>query len=148
MPNALTAPANQMPAQAPAPNHAQTVAALRHFSMIDKQLKALLNNPNLGKVDIRKSVIDSVTTLVGDRILSPTQAVQQMTSFPDKPFEQKQWLTNLATQNAAAEVAVLGHHGKAFAGQPDQPIPQNVEDSHMDTMAGMMADHYPGNKNA
>lgn len=147
-PNALAAAGNQIVPKMPAPTHAQTVAALRHFAMIDRQLQTLLNNPDLGKTDIRKAVIDAVTKLVGDRIISPTQAVQQMSSFPDKPFEQRQWLINMSAHNAAAEVMVLAHHGHAFAGQPAQPVPQNLEDNHMDTMAGMMADHYPGNNNA
>ncbi len=143
MPNALTAPANPMPAQAPAPNHAQTVAALRHFDAINKQLKVLLANPNLGKTNIRSSVIDSVTNLVGQRIISPTQAVQQMTSFPDKPFDQKMWLGKMLQQNMMAEMAVLVHHGDHVPdGQPQEANPDN----HMQDMASMMADHYPGQK--
>ena len=146
MPNALTAPANPMPAKMPAPTHAQTVAALRHFDAINKQLRGLLKNPDLGKADIRKSVIDAVTKLVSDRILSPTQAVQQMTSFPDKPFDQKQYLGNMFVQNQQAEMAVLMHHGDYVA--PEGPRPTPNPDNHMQDMAEMMQAHYPGQQNA
>jgi hypothetical protein len=150
MPNALTAQPNGMPMQAqqaPAPDHAQTVAALRHFYMIGKELRGLLADPNVGKSDMRSALIDSVTKLVGDRIVPPTAAVQQMASFPDRPFEQKTWLQNMLQHVQMANVAVLSHHGQAFAGQPPQPVPDKSADNHIDTMSGMMQSHYPQNNN-
>lgn len=133
-------PPQQQPQQPPAPNHAQTVAALRHFHAIGKQLEIALKDPDVGKADLKKKVIEGMTTLVAQRILSPAQAVTQLSTFPERPFEQKKWLADHLMQTQQAEIAVLTHHGMAFAGQGPQPAPS--PDSHMEDIQGMMSAHY------
>ena len=136
-------PPQQQP-QVPMPTHAQTVAALRHFHMIGEQLESALKDPDLGKSDLKSKIIDGMTKLVAGRIISPAQAVTQLSTFPEKPFDQKAWLANHLMQIKQAEMAVLSHHGNAFAGGGPEPAPH--PDNHMDDMASMMGAHYSPRK--
>lgn len=143
------------PQQPPAPSHQQTVAALRHFAAVEKELEPLIKDPDLGKTDMRPKAIDGVTKLVASGILTPTQAVDQMTQFPDDPFKQKQMLQQMYVQTIIGQKQVLAQHGQALAGVPYPPgaIPPNLKrnsppppigiapDDHHDVMASLMA-HY------
>lgn len=145
--NAL-APQQQM-ASNPAPSHEQTVAALRHMQAIGEQLEGLLVNPELGRSDIRDSVIDAVTRLVAQRIISAPQAVAQLGQFPDRPFEQKQAIEQMYRQVMQAESSVLDHHGMTNPPQSEDfgtenSLYQSDPDQHMQTVQGMMQAHYGG----
>ena len=134
---------NSMPAmqaQAPAPSHQQTVAALRHFQAILGELGTLMKNPDLGKADLKSDVIDGTTKLVADRMVSPAQAIQTLATFPEKPFDQKKWITQHFMQAMQARGMVLAHHAQAFAGQPPQPTPD--AESHLQDVSRMMQTHY------
>lgn len=126
--------------QMPAPSHQQTVAALRHFAAIGKQLEVALKDPDLGKSDMRSKLIDGMTTLVADRIIPPGQAVTQLATFPDRPFEQKTWLIQHYKQTQQARDAVLSHHAMANAGGGPESTPSG--DTHMQDLQGMMSAHY------
>jgi hypothetical protein len=128
------------PQQMPAPTRAQTIAALRHFAALAKQLEAALRDPDLGKADLKNKIIDGVTELVQERMMPPTEAVQILATFPSRPFEQKQWIAQHYQNVIQAREAVLTHHAMAFAGQGPQAPPS--VDSHMDDIAGMMRAHY------
>lgn len=130
----------QVPQAPPAPTHAQTVAALRHFQAIVSELRTLASNPDLGKSDIRDAFIDGMTKLVADRMVAPPQAVQQLSTIPDKPLDQKKWVMTHMQQTLQARDAVLVHHAAAFAGQPAQEAPD--ADQHMQDISGMMQQHY------
>lgn len=133
------------PQQMPAPSHQQTVAALRHFDAIGKQLEIALKDPELGKSDIRSKVIDGMTTLVADRIIPPGQAVTQLATFPDRPFEQRKWLIDHLQQTQQAKNMVLSHHALGNAGGAPEPTPS--ADTHMQDLQGMMSAHYQGKPN-
>jgi len=141
----VEAPQPGPPQQMPAPSHAQTVAALRHFAAIGKQLEVALKDPDLGKSDIRSKIIDGMTTLVADRIIPPGQAVTQLATFPDRPFDQKKWLIEHYQQTQQARNAVLSHHAIGNAGGAPEPTPS--ADNHMQDVAGMMQSHYAGRPN-
>ena len=132
------------PQQAPpAPTHEQTVAALRHFNAILGELKGLLADPDLGKADMKSEIIDGTAKLVADRIIAPAQAVTQLATVPERPFQQKQWAETHLQQIMQARDAVVAHHAIAFAGQPPQEAPS--DDDHMGMMARMVQQHYtPG----
>lgn len=130
----------QPPQPPPAPTHAHTVAALRHFHALGAQLESALKDPDLGKADIKSKVIEGMTQLVAQRIISAPQAVTQLATFPEKPFDQKKWLIDHYMHVKQAEMAVLDHHGAAFAGAGPQPAPS--ADDHMGDVAGMMQGHY------
>lgn len=152
--SAMLAPLNQpqQPQQPqPVPSHEQTVAALRHFQALITEGRQLLKNPDLGKADLKSDIIDIASKLVGNRILSAADAVTQLATVPEKPFEQKQWVENLYAQAVTAQAAVLDHHRAASIGSGDYEIESLVHKSdpekHRDTMKGLMESQYARPKN-
>jgi hypothetical protein len=118
------------------------VAALRHFGAIEHELTTLLEDPDLGKSDMKSKIIDGVSSLVAERFLTPVEAVVQLGTVPERPFDQKQWLEQHLSTAVQAQVAVLAHHGAAFAGQNVDTTPPDPDD-HLEMMAGLKA-HYQG----
>lgn len=135
----------QGPQQQPAPSHGQTVATLRHMQAIMTSLKALIASPDLGKTDMKDSIIEGMTKLVADRMIPPADAVTTLASVPDRPFQQKQWVMTHLQQADQGRNAVLAHHAAAFAGQGPQQPPD--ADTHMADMSSMMG-QYQGQPNA
>lgn len=147
-PNALAGGAQGQGAQGqggqrlPAPSHGQTVAALRHFDAIAKEMRALLSDPSVGRSNMKGKIIDAVTKLVTNRIISAPQAVEQLGTVPEPPFQQKQWLNNHYQQSVQAAGQVLEHHWNAFRGVPEGAIDQRASpDDHMETM-NSLGGHY------
>jgi hypothetical protein len=148
--NALGGPQGAPPQQqaAPAPTHVQTVAALAHFHAIQQELETLAKNPDLGKASIKSAIIDGTAKLVSQRIISPAEAVSQLSKVPEKPLEQKQWLEALMMQTFQASSAVLSHRQGAVASgtaPPEDPNAAYSADDHMSHMGGLAA-HYNGLK--
>jgi hypothetical protein len=81
-----------------------------------------------------------MTTLVSTRIISPGEAVQQLATFPERPFEQKTWLLNHLMTMLKARDDVLDHHKMAYAGAGPEPTPS--ADSHTQDISSMMSAHY------
>lgn len=127
-PAAAGAPAGGA-APPPPPTHEQTVAALRHFSAIKNQLTAILKDAATGKSDVKSKIIDGVTNLVAERILSAPQAVSQLANVPSEPLEQRKWLQTMMQQAQSAENNLLDHYG--------------ATSPHF----GAVADHFEGTKN-
>jgi hypothetical protein len=131
----------------PAPSHAQTVAALRHFHAIQVQLDQLLKNPDLGKSSVKSQIIDGTTRLVSERILSPAEAVSQLAKVPEDPQAQRKWVQTMLQQTYQANEAVLAHRQQAIAtgtAPPETGGDYNPDD-HGNHMAGL-AQHYAGAK--
>lgn len=138
--NSLQQGASSRPQRSPAPpDHAQTVAALRHFDEIKSELGILLKNSSLGKSSIKSQIVDGCTSLVSKRIISPAEAVIQLSKVPDDPIEQRKMLQQQMMQTVQAERAIIAHHGSGFAGQGPEPTPS--ADSHMDIMSGLRANY-------
>jgi hypothetical protein len=138
---------NNMPGQQPqqpAPSHAQTVAALRHFQIFLQMEKGWLDNPELGRTDFKDNFIEQFTKLVADRIATPVQAIQTLATVPERPFQQRQWVQDNYNKNLQARDIVLSHHAQAFAGQGPQPAPD--QDNHISDISSMMSGHYGGNQ--
>lgn len=132
-------PQQQQQAPPPPPSHAQTVAALRHFTAIEKETMKLLKNPDCGKSDLRSDIIDSVTRLVSRGITTPADAVKELGSLPDKPFDQKKWLETHYTQATQAQTAMLAMHQHGVAnGMPNDQTPPSPDD-HQAAMSGLGA---------
>ena len=132
----------QAAAPPPAPTHGQTVAALRHFDAIQTELAALLKEPAVGKSNIKSKIIDGMTRLVANRILTPGAAVAQLSSVPEEPFQQKKWIQTHLVQAVVAKVKVLGDHGRAFGGIPEHMVDKTSSpDDHLADMQGVMG-HY------
>ena len=143
-PGAASAPPGAAPPPPP-PGNAQTVAALRHFSVIENEVKKLLADPECGKSDMRSEVIDGMTGLVATGITTAPNAVKTLGDFPDKPFDQKKWLETRLSEAVQASNAVLQHHRMAFAGQ-DMPETDTYDpDNHAGTMDSLIK-QYQGAK--
>ena len=132
----------------PAPSHAQTVAALRHFHAIQVELDKVLKNPDLGKSSVKSQIIDGTTRLVSERILSPAEAVSQLAGVPDDPQSQRKWVQTTLMQTYQANEAVLAHRQNAVAsGAAPQEAPgaDYHPDNHGQHMQALAA-HYSGGK--
>ncbi len=129
------APAQPQQNAPPPPDHAQTVAALRHFDAIKDELKVLLANPALGKSDLKSPIIDGVTSLVSKRIIKPAEAVMQLSKVPENPLEQRKFLQQQMMQTMQAERAIIAHHAMGFAGGGPEPTPS--ADNHLDSMSAL-----------
>jgi hypothetical protein len=138
------APMAQGPQQPPAPNHQQTVAALRHFMAIEQELTALLKDPSLGKSDMKSKIIDGTTQLVADGIMNAPSAIQQLATVPERPFEQKQWLMKHFADTITAQNAVLDHHRMAFGGVDLGPQTSDPDD-HQSDMDDLMSQYRGAN---
>lgn len=147
-PNAQQPQAQPMPA----PSHAEAVAALKHFEAIESELVALMKNPGLGKTDAKKSIIDGVTKLVANQVMSASQAVAELAKVPERPFEQKQWVAQHLQTIMQAQMNVLDHHRVANPGTGDWDAeaaahPAYAADNHADTLSGIMRHYKPSATN-
>ena len=134
------------PAPPPAPSHQQTVAALRHFAALERELTTLLKDPDLGNADLKSKIIDGTTGLVAQGYLTPAAAVTELGTVPERPFDQKKWLEQHFVQTIAAANQVLSHHQAAFpGGAPNEETP-SMDDHH--SLMGSLASQYQGRKNA
>lgn len=138
--NAMQGAPQQPQQQAPAPpTHDQTVAALRHFDAIKDELSVILNNPSLGKSDVKSQVIDGVMKLVSERFMTPAQAVIQLSQVPTDPIQQRKWAQTQMAQTVQAERSILAHHAQGFAGHGPMPTPS--ADGHMDAMSALHSNY-------
>lgn len=129
--------------QAPPPSAAQTIAAMRHFHQIEMTIEKLMMEPETGKADMKSEVIDAVTRLVANGFMSPAEAVSQLGTFPERPFDQKKWLEQHYMDVISSAEAVLAHHGAAFQGQ-DIQAEAPAMDKHLGIMSGLMAQYKGG----
>jgi hypothetical protein len=129
----------------PPPTHEQTVAALRHFDAIKGELTPLLANPALGKSDLKSQIIDGVTKLVSERIISAATAVQQLSQVPTDPLQQRKYLQNMMAQTVQAANAIVDHHAQGSLGSMDWAHEGKYQaphhDDHMDHMKALGAQY-------
>lgn len=118
-------------AQQPAPpTHAQTIAALRHFDAIRKEIELIAKDPSLGKSNLKSKIIDGVLRLVASSMMPTTQAVDELSKVPTEPLLQMKWVKTMYAQAKQAENGILDQYG---ATQP-----------HFGTVAG----HFQATENA
>ena len=147
--NALSGPTpGAMPQAAPpqlppAPTHAQTVTALRHFGALEEELSELMADPDLGKTDMKSRVIDGMTRLVAEGIVPPSGAVRDMGTFPEKPFDQRQWINQHFMNVVQAQTAILAHHQFGAMNGEDVGSDEPSVDDHQTIMNGLQA-RYAG----
>lgn len=137
------APAGPGAALPPPPSHEQTVAALRHFHAITEEIQHILKDPAVGKSDLKSKIIDGVTKLVSERMISPAQAVVQLSSVPSDPIKQRQWLTTVLQQTVQAANNVVDHHASGHDGTLDFAQESQMQhphaDDHMNHMSALEA---------
>lgn len=147
--NPLQGGAQQPAAAPPPPSYEQTVAAMRHFDAVKGELTTLLNNPALGRSDVKSQVIDGTTKLVAERFISPEQAVMQLSKVPTDPLQQRKWLQTMMAQTVQSENAVLDHYGAGnpHLGAVSDHMAKNhgKRDDHMAHLSAL-ASNYGGKK--
>lgn len=114
--NMVGGPAARPMPTLPAPSHAHTVAALRHFTIYLRAIEKLLRDPDLGRSSIKNELIDTVTGLVSKQITAPSAAVQILSTFPDDFQQQRGWLAQAYQKILLARDAVLDHHRVSHPG--------------------------------
>lgn len=139
------APGNAAP---PPPTHAQTVAALRHFDAIKGELSTILKNPALGRSDVKSQIIDGVAKLVSERMISPGQAVIQLSQVPSDPLQQRKWIQTQMMQAVQAEHSIVETHRNTNLGSGDwatEAQQHNTNpDTHMQDIAALTAGYGGG----
>lgn len=146
-PNAPPGPQGQPPAAPAPPTHAQTVAALRHFDAIKRELQVIATDPALGKSNVKSKIIDGVLRLVAGGIMKTTQAVDELSKVPTEPLLQIKWTKTMLAQTQQAENGILDHYGQTsphfgtvadhFAATKGMANP----DDHQDHIAAMTANY-------
>ena len=144
--NALGGPPQGQQPPAPAPTHQQTITALRHFSAIEEELSELLSDPDLGRADLKSKIIDGATRLVSTGILTPADAVSELGSVPERPFDQRQWLEQQFQAAVQGQVDILAHHQAGYGGQDVDTTPPDPA-NHAGDIAALLS-QYKGTHGA
>ena len=134
--------------QAPPPSHQQTVAALRHFGAIERELRTILEDPGCGKSDMKSKVIDGATALVSEGITAPGDAVKDLATFPEQPFQQKQWLMQKLQMMQQAQVAILDHHRAGVQADPSLGAVQDYDPADHANIMNSVISQYKGAQGA
>lgn len=142
----------QAPTQAgpPAPSHAQTVAALTHLQVVQKQMDALSRLPGIGKENIRPAIFDSIAELLSQRMFTLPQVMTEIKTIPADPPGQKNWVLTHLRQTSEAQKQILMDHAQGNPGTGDLPTElaasqQDPAKSHTDMM-GELVGHYAGRR--
>jgi hypothetical protein len=112
------------------------------------EMRGLLENPDLGKADLKSALIDSTSKIVADRMMSPSVAVAELTTFPDRPYDQRKWVEQKYAQAVQAQAGVLDHHRSSAIGTGNYELENLLHDDdadpdgHMKTISGLIAAHY------
>lgn len=137
----------------PAPSHQETVAALRHFHEIQRQLGPLLKNPKIGKSDMKGEVYTVGALLLGDGFMSLPEVMTALKSFPKEPIDQRKWIEQHYNNAVAAQQKVLDDHAAHvgpgsgdFATEWGAKTALDPDMAHGDLMSSIMG-HYKGRKN-
>lgn len=103
--------------------------AMKNIGAVNSTISGLLGDPEVGKADISKKVIDATTWLVKDNVYSAQHVTEALKGMPTDPARQKQWLQNLYSQTLSAQ-----ERWQAFFGSP-----QGISDQ-----AGTRIVQHPG----
>ena len=121
-------------------NKQQLIAGLHHFSAINKHITPLLNNPAVGKSNMRPKLFDAAASLIGEKVLSVAEVMNDIKDFPDDPLEQKKWFEKLVGMNMQAEKKLISDYIAQGPGQEPEG-PEWSMDNHKDHMTGLMGNY-------
>lgn len=125
-----------------APTYGQTLASMRQFSAIRRQLQRLMREPELGQVSVKGKIVDGIAELVADRILTAADAVQQLGNVPERPYDQKTWLAQQAQLTDEAERTVIAHYRQGIAGMAHEAIDRTGDPSNHFADISALMQHY------
>lgn len=134
-PLATLAASQQQQAPPPVPTRAQTVAAVHHFGQIKQAMNEVMEDPNLGKKNIRPKLLDAMSKLLGSKTLSLPDVMKAIKGLPDDPLGQKQFVDNIYQKNDQAQKVILTNHASAPEGQQQDDW---SPDNHSNHMASLM----------
>ena len=143
----LAGPLPGLPPRPPAPSAAQATAAVRRLSAVQESMRVILQNPDLGRTNIRPAIMDQASKLLSARVLSLPEVMTAIGKVGDDPLAQKSMVAGIFNQAKQAESAVLAHHTAAVA---VGMVPRNGGEKyqaadHDRHMSGLLG-HYPNPK--
>src|SRR5258707_11601472 len=101
-------------------DNAKFELAMKNIGAVNSTIAGLLGDPDVGKADISKKIIDATTRLVKDNVYSAQHVTEALKSMPRDPVRQANWLRNIYSQTQSAE-----QRGQSFFGAP-QVIPDQA----------------------
>lgn len=107
------AKAQQVKQQAIGIDAAKFELAMKNIGAVNSTIAGLLGDPEVGKADISKKIIDATTRLVKDNVYTAQHVTEALKQMPTDPVRQAQWLKNLYSQTQSAE-----QRGQSFFGTP------------------------------
>lgn len=141
----LAGPLPGLPPPPPAPSAAQATAAVRRFSAVQSAMRDLLQNPELGRANIRPAILDQASKLLADKMISLPSLMESIKGLPDDPTQQRSFVAGIFNQARQAEATVLAHHTAAVA---MGMVPRGGGEKYQATdharhMEALLAQHYP-----
>ena len=143
----LAGPLPGLPPRPPAPSAAQATAAVRRLSAVQESMRVILQNPDLGRTNVRPAIMDQASKLLSARVLSLPEVMSALGNIGDEQLAQKSTVAGIYNQAKQAESAVLAHHTAAVA---MGMVPRNGGEKyqaadHDRHMSGLLG-HYPNPK--
>ena len=130
----------QQPQQPPQISKNQVIAALHHFSAVQKQFMPLMKNPDLGKANIRPKIFDAAVALIGEGINTVPETMNGIKDLPSDPVGQKKWLEKLMMNTEMAQKKIISDYiGQGPGQEPDGPAWSM--DTHKDHMNSLMSSY-------
>jgi hypothetical protein len=87
--------------------------AMKNIMAVNSTISSLLGDPDAGRADISKKIIDATTRLVKDNVYSAQHVTEALKSMPRDPVRQINWLRNIYSQTQSA-----AERGNNFFGPP------------------------------
>lgn len=135
------AQAQQPQRPAPAPTENQTIAAVHHFGQIKSAFGPMLKDPKLGKDNIRPKLLDTMSKLLANKVLTLPEIMNAAKALPEDPIQQKKFVEKIYNDNSKAQMMVLQQHAQAKFPEPEPGAPEPTPyspDTHADEMSALL----------
>jgi hypothetical protein len=143
----LAGPLPGLPPRPPAPTAAQATAAVRRLSAVQESMRVILQNPDLGRTNVRPAIMDQASKLLSARVLSLPEVMNAIGKVGDDPLAQKSMIAGIFNQATQAESAVLAHHTAAVAmGMVPRNGGEKYQAADHDRHLSGLLGHYPNQK--
>lgn len=107
------AKANQVKQQQLGIDAAKFDLAMKNIGAVNSTIAGLLGDPDAGKADISKKIIDATTRLVKNNVYTAQHVTEALKEMPRDPVKQANWLRNIYSQTQSAE-----QRANSFFGPP------------------------------
>lgn len=89
--------------------------AMKNVNAVNSTIAGLLGDPDVGKADISKKIIDATTRLVKDNVYSAQHVTEALKTMPTNPQMQETWLRNIYSQTQTAAERAQSFYGAPSA---------------------------------